>query len=94
MHKTLSPICVYVLQVVFSFLKGISGCISLLSSSCNVCHELYLPRLDLADNIWWILDDNGIGKKATGERKNSVLYYIDVCTESREEYVFIAYLRK
>jgi hypothetical protein len=50
--------------------------------------------LDLTINIWWILDNTGIGRKETGERKNFVSHSIDVCTASREQYVFIAYLRK
>jgi len=44
--------------------------------------------------MWYISDDTRIGRQATGERKNVVLHPIDVCAASREEHLFIAYLRK
>jgi hypothetical protein len=44
--------------------------------------------------MWCISDDNPVGREANAERNNFVLYPIDVCAASREEHVFIAYLRK
>ena len=44
--------------------------------------------------MWCISDNTRVGIEANGERKNFVLYPIDICAASREEHVFIAYLRK
>lgn len=80
--------------MVFNFWNQIPGRISFLSRSRNIFHQLNLLRFDLPNNMWCISDDTRIGRQATGERKNFVLHTIDVCAASREERVFIAYLRK
>jgi hypothetical protein len=44
--------------------------------------------------MWCISDYTRVGREAKGERKNFVLHPTDICAASREECVFIAYLRK
>jgi hypothetical protein len=57
--------------------------------SINLIFCLVLPN-----NVWCTSGDTRVGRQTNVERKNFVLYPIDICAAGTEEHVFIAYLRK